>query len=105
MRIKPLLLSTSLICALTAPVWAMSHGDEGGPDHQMMWKQMDSDGDNRISKAEFTKSTEARFDKADANHDGYIDQSERDKMRENKMREKMHERMEKMREKHSKMPE
>ena len=61
---------------------------------------MDSDGDNRISKAEFTKSTEARFDKADANHDGYIDQSERDKMRE-----KMHERMEKMREKHSKMPE
>ncbi|HQN42211.1 MAG TPA: EF-hand domain-containing protein, partial [Pseudomonadales bacterium] len=100
MRIKPLLLSTSLICALTAPVWAMSHGDEGGPDHQMMWRQMDSDGDNRISKAEFTKSTEARFDKADANHDGYIDQSERDKMRE-----KMHERMEKMREKHSKMPE
>lgn len=104
MRIKTLLFSTSLLCAVTAPVWAASppkeKAKEEAPAAGMMWKQMDTDGENRVSKAEFTKSTEARFDKADTNHDGYIDQAEREKVME-----KMHERMEKMRDHHGGMME
>lgn len=96
MRMKTLLLSTSMLCVLTTPVWAASHEKEAG--RGMMWKQMDSDGDSRISKAEFMKSTEQRFDKMDANHDGYIDQSEREKAMD-----KMHEKMGKMKEHRDKM--
>lgn len=96
MRMKTLLLSTSMLYVLTTPVWAASHEEEAG--RGMMWKQMDSDGDNRISKDEFIKSTEQRFDKMDANHDGYIDQSEREKVMD-----KMHETMEKMKEYRDKM--
>lgn len=91
MRMKTLLLSTSLLCVLTTPVLATSHEEEAG--RGMMWKQMDGDGDSRVSKAEFMKSAEQRFDKTDANHDGYIDQSEREKVMD-----KMHERMKQMKE-------
>lgn len=39
---------------------------------------MDTDGDGNVSKEEFMKGHEAKFDQIDANGDGVIDPSERE---------------------------
>jgi Ca2+-binding EF-hand superfamily protein len=47
-----------------------------GKGKQCMTK-MDADGDGNISKEEFMKGHEVKFDQIDANSDGVIDASER----------------------------
>jgi Ca2+-binding EF-hand superfamily protein len=51
-------------------------GHRGGHGMAMM-RQADSNGDQKISKAEFTAAAMARFDKADANKDGKLTKEER----------------------------
>lgn len=50
---------------------------KGKGKHSRMMS-MDSDGDGNISKDEFIKGHEVKFDQIDANGDGVIDPSERD---------------------------
>ena len=56
-------------------------GHRGGGDHGAMMKQVDTNGDQMISKAEFTAAAMARFDKIDANKDGKITKDERQAQR------------------------
>lgn len=58
---------------------------EGGMGKGMGMAMM-GDGDAKVTKEEFLKRSEARFARMDANKDGVIDASDREKMRE-----KMHE--------------
>ena len=51
-------------------------GHHGGRGMAMM-AQADTNGDQKISKAEFTAAASARFDKADANKDGKLTREER----------------------------
>jgi len=51
-------------------------GHHGGRGMAMMQKA-DTNGDMKISKAEFTAAAIARFDKTDANKDGKITKEER----------------------------
>jgi hypothetical protein len=46
----------------------------GGPGHQA---EMDSDGDGRISEAEFTSPLREAFARMDADHSGFIEDGER----------------------------
>jgi len=63
---------------------------EGGMGKGMGMGMMGS-GDAKVSKADYLKQAETRFAHMDANKDGVIDASDREKMRE-----KMHECMEMM---------
>lgn len=47
----------------------------------MMLKRTDTDNDGRISRAEMRAQADERFDRMDANKDGFIDASEMDAMR------------------------
>ncbi len=70
--------------AKTAPAPAQAAAPEhGAPERGAKAKMsaMDTDGDGRISYAEFTAREKALFDKLDANHDGYLDASEMPKGR------------------------
>jgi hypothetical protein len=91
------LLSILTVSALLLALPAMAAGDgsrlrerlqggggEGGGKMQMMMqkhqehmKQMDTDGDGAVSKAEFLAGAEARFAKMDKNGDGKLDSSDR----------------------------
>lgn len=51
-------------------------GHRGGRGMSMM-RDADTDGDQKISKAEFTTAAIARFEKADANNDGKVTEEER----------------------------
>lgn len=39
-------------------------------------KRFDTDGDGKVSKAEFTNSVDSHFDRLDKNDDGYVDETE-----------------------------
>lgn len=52
--------------------------------HKHHWKKMDADGDNRISKAEFTKYTQNKFGQMDANKDGFVTKEEKKAWKKNK---------------------
>jgi len=41
-------------------------------------ERMDSDGDSRVSRAEYVAALEQRFERMDDNRDGFIDKAERD---------------------------
>ncbi len=45
---------------------------------------MDTDKDDKVSKAEFAKAHEGMFDSMDANKDGFLDQTEMGKMMQGK---------------------
>jgi len=66
------------------------HGHDGGKHHMShgkcnMMSKADSDKDGKISKEEFLKHHEAKFDKKDLNNDGFIDEDEMHKMMEKHM--------------------
>lgn len=47
--------------------------------------RMDTDGDGKVSREEFIKGHEAKFDSIDADNDGYIDDAERQTHRQKMM--------------------
>ena len=55
-------------------------GGQGNPVERL--RQMDVDGDGRLSRDEVPEPMERRFDRMDANGDGYIDQDELEAMAE-----------------------
>ncbi len=55
-------------------------GGRGNPVEHL--RQMDVDGDGRLSRDEVPEPMEQRFDRMDANGDGYIDQDELEAMAE-----------------------
>lgn len=65
------------------PNWGRGPGGPGG-----MMARLDSDGDGKITRAEFT----APFDRIDANKDGVVDQAEQQAQRD-RMRDAMRQRM------------
>lgn len=90
---------------------APAGGHEGGrpdmPKHKMehkmggkMFEESDTDGDGKISKAEWVASAEKRFGEIDADGDGAVTKEEmkahHEKMKEHRkeMREKMKDKME-----------
>ena len=48
----------------------------GAAQARMRSTDADGDGDGRISHAEFTASSDARFNRIDTNHDGKLDKAE-----------------------------
>ena len=67
------------------------HDGDGGKHHMPhgkcnMMSKADSDKDGKISKEEFLKHHEAKFEKKDLNNDGFIDEDEMHKM----MKKHMH---------------
>lgn len=55
----------------------------GGPmGGGRMLQRLDTDGDGTVSRAEYRAQAIKRFDRLDANHDGFIDQSEMDAVRD-----------------------
>lgn len=60
---------------------AAGHGDTKSGDHhghqcQHMMSSVDLNNDGKISKEEFMKYHEAKFDKKDTNKDGFLDETE-----------------------------
>ncbi len=60
---------------------AADHGDTKSGDHhghqcQHMMSSVDLNNDGKISKEEFIKHHEAKFDKKDSNKDGFLDETE-----------------------------
>lgn len=83
---KKLMLFTAAFAVLGAPVaFADHHGGKG-------LEQFDADGNGAISKEEFLKSSEDRFQKMDTDGNGEITKEEGKAMKD-KMRSKMKERM------------
>lgn len=77
---------------------AASHfalAQDGGPDRHGpggprggMLMMADANKDGTVTKAELTAALEARFAKLDANHDGKIDQADRDILRQQRLDER-----------------
>lgn len=68
-----------------------THKGDSGKHHMShgkcnMMSKVDSNKDGKISKEEFLKYQEAKFEKKDLNKDGFIDKDEMDKM----MKKHMH---------------
>ena len=84
--ITSILSLTALLCA-SSLTWAEgSNGEQTPPAHdkasmqqhmQKRLKEVDSNGDGNISKAEFMAQCEKRFAKMDTNGDGQISPEER----------------------------
>ena len=100
---KLLFLAAAILMLQATPVLAAGH--EGGEGHKgKMFEKHDTDGDGKISEAEFLAKAKAKFAEKDTNGDGFITQDEakaargemKEKMKEKRgeMREKMKERME-----------
>lgn len=89
-----------VLLALQGGAWAMEGGGPDAKPHNMM-EEADTNHDEKVSFDEFKagheKRMQAHFKKMDANGDGFIDQAEAKKGRE-QMRENMKERMEKRQE-------
>lgn len=83
---------TTAVVATAAILLAGSPLAYGGDDHhghgKMMWEKCDTDKDGFISKAEFIKSKEEHFKKADKNGDGKMSKDEH-KVMMDEMKEKM----------------
>ena len=70
MRTK-LMLAAAAMVMMTAPVAMAGEHGEGKHGGKMMEK-MDTDGDGKVSKAEFVAAHEARFAKTDTDADGFL---------------------------------
>lgn len=76
---------------------ALADHHEGGMGHKKgpkMLERIDTNGDGKVSKAEFDASHAERFSKMDANGDGFLEKNEMKSARK-AMRAKMKNRMEK----------
>ena len=77
-RISQSTLAAALaaFCAAPLAAFAQSSGDAAAPSHPSMFqhllKKMDTDGDGKISSAEFQAAASARFDAIDTQHTGKI---------------------------------
>lgn len=71
-----------LVALITLPLGAQERplGPPGGRDPREMMKRADTDGDGKVSKAEFMAARSAEMEEAfgriDANADGFLDESE-----------------------------
>lgn len=75
---KKLIGYSLLALTFAAPLYAM----EGeGDRHAQHLKEVDTDGDGKVSKTEFLAKAEKRFAEADANGDGFIVKEEHKAMR------------------------
>jgi len=83
-------LSFALLFALPLPAQERARGPAGGRDPREMLKRADTDGDGKVSKAEFVAARSAEmeevFTRIDASGDGFLDEKEvtefGDRMRE-----------------------
>ncbi|MFT3791187.1 MAG: EF-hand domain-containing protein [Rudaea sp.] len=76
-RIRRFTLAAALAAFVAAPFAAFAQSNDAEPStHQSMFehllKKMDSDGDGKISSAEFQSAASARFDAIDTQHAGKI---------------------------------
>ena len=85
---EPLSGGYMMLAENKSPEGKCGEGKCGGKKGKGMGKQcmtkMDADGDGNISREEFMKGHEVKFDQIDANSDGVIDASERDAHRQQK---------------------
>lgn len=86
---------------LTAGAVMAEHHEGGGDSHHgkghKMMERIDTDGDGKVSKAEFDAKHAEKFAKMDANGDGFLTKDEMKSAR-SAMKKKMKERMEKRKE-------
>lgn len=85
-RILTISLSALTLAALALPVLAQGPGHMGGhmggpgmePGQrgQGMFKAMDKDGDGKVSEQEFMDAHRMRFERMDANKDGFLTNDE-----------------------------
>ena len=72
-----LTLGTALLMSLPAQAETEAGQRPGGHQRGEMMRMMDSDGDGKISKAEFVAGAEQRFAKMDKNGDGFLTKEDR----------------------------
>lgn len=82
LSLTALLCTSSLTLAAASDDPAMPGHDKAGRQQQMQQrlKEIDSNGDGNISKAEFQAHGDKRFNKMDSNGDGLISPDERKQM-------------------------
>lgn len=98
MRMLGLTVCALGFLTLAMPAYADHHEGDMGGKHPMMEK-IDTDGDGQVSKAEFMAMHTERFEKMDANSDGVLSKDEM-KAGHEKMRDKMKDKMHKMKKEH-----
>lgn len=92
---QKMVVTSLLVALLSTPLFAQENGKTNKEHHYKEWaSELDTNGDGKISKEEYLKAAEERFNKMDKGGDGFIDEKD-----QQSMKEKMKERMEKMREK------
>ena len=102
---KKLFLAAVAVSALSIASTAVIAGNHDGHDHGhkgKMMEKVDTDGDGKISKAEFMAKHESKFMKMDVDGDGFVSKDEMKDARAHKkemMKEKMEKKMDKMKEK------
>jgi len=85
--LKTLVLGGALITATSTMALADHHGDMKGKmdkEHHgggKMMQHLDTDGDGKVTEAEFLAKSKERFAKMDSNGDGVIDQADIDAMK------------------------
>jgi len=96
---KKLFLAAVAIGALSIAATAAIADNHGGEGHKgKMMEKVDTDGDGKISKAEFMAKHESKFMKMDVDGDGFISKEEM-KEAKGKMKNKMKDKMDKMKNK------
>jgi Ca2+-binding EF-hand superfamily protein len=65
--------------------FAEADGPAGGPRGGRLMAMIDANKDGVVTKAELTAALEARFAKLDVNHDGKLDQTDRDLARQQRL--------------------
>lgn len=79
-----LLLAATTLLLLTSPALANEKGD-----YMSRMKEMDTNKDQMISKDEWSQKHEEKFQKADKNSDGRLDEQEQQALREMKKEKRM----------------
>lgn len=70
-------VTSIILCLMLSATFSFAgHHEEGGKKGKR-FKEMDTDGDNKLSKSEFMAAQEKRFAKMDANSDGFVTRDEK----------------------------